>query len=255
MTDSKALACVNFYAAMGTLETYCKLDKEARELAKQKNIAIRFKIKGGPDGVLAFKDGDVTARPYKKGDKFDIGLSFPSCDDFNKMVAGGKASVLPTKGLTKIKFVLDKQSPFNVLTDKMAKIMRQTESKNDEELTLSVLLTFSAMGAAIAEIGNHDPKGMVANKHWADGEVAMIIPGVAEQYILKKNGVLTFHREPAKNPRAKFVFRNIEVTKGVIDGALDAMTCIGTGDIAMSGMCFMLDDLNKCLNLVPEYLA
>ena len=107
MTDSKALAFVNFYAAMGTLETYCKLDKEARELAKQKNIAIRFKIKGGPDGVLAFKDGDVTARPYKKGDKFDIGLSFPSCDDFNKMVAGGKASVLPTKGLTKIKFVLD----------------------------------------------------------------------------------------------------------------------------------------------------
>ena len=107
MTDSKALAFVNFYAAMGTLETCCKLDKEARELAKQKNIAIRFKIKGGPDGVLAFKDGDVTARPYKKGDKFDIGLSFPSCDDFNKMVAGGKASVLPTKGLTKIKFVLD----------------------------------------------------------------------------------------------------------------------------------------------------
>ena len=51
------------------------------------------------------------------------------------------------------------------------------------------------------------------------------------------------------------ISRSSSTSSGVAGGALDAMTCIGTGDIAMSGMCFMLDDLNKCLNLVPEYLA
>lgn len=256
MKDSVTLAYVNFYAAMGTLEAYCKYDKEASALAAQKNIAIRFKVKGGPDGVLAFKDGQVTAVPYQPGIKFDIGLSCNSPEDFNTLVAGGKVTPLPFKGFTKLGFVLNKESPFNVLTDKMGKLMRQTEFNSAEEKRLATILTFNAMGAAIAEIGNHDEIGKVANEGWPEGEVSMEIPNECNICITRKSdGKLYFKRSASERPRAAFVFSDIDVAKGVIDGKLDAMTCIGTGGIAMKGMGWMLDRLNKCLNLVPMYLA
>ncbi len=255
MKDSRALAYVNFYAAIGTLSAYCKYSAEAKEIAAKKDIAIRFKVKDGPDGVLTFKGGEVTAVPYAPEVPFDIGLACNSCDQFNALVAGEKVTPMPFKGLLKLSFVLDKTSAFNVLTDKMSKLMRAKEFATADEKKLATLLTFNAMAAAITQVGNWDPKGKVACKNWPEGQVAMEIPGECSLCIEKtKAGVLEF-KKAADRPRAKMVFRNIDVAKGVIDGVLDAMTCIGTGDIRMFGMGWMLDNLNKCLNLVPEYLA
>lgn len=258
MKDSTTQAFVNFYAAMGTVGAYCRADKEAEALAKEKDIAIRFKVKDGPDGVLSFCGGAATALPYEKGMHFDIGLYCPSPEDFNNLVDGKKATVLPFKGLLKLGFVLNKESAFNKLTGKMGELMRKTEFASAEEKKLAVILTFNAMGAAITQIGNHDEIGKVANSKWADGEIGLEIPDVCYLTIEKKGGKtgqLYFRSEPSKNSRARFEFSSVDIAKDVIDGKLDAMTAVGTGGIRMLGMGFMLDALNKCLNIVPAYLA
>ena len=254
MKNSTALAYVNFYAAMGTLHAFCEYSAEAKALAAKQNIAIRFKITDGPDGVLTFRDGAVTAKPYAPGTPFQIGLAFKSCDQFNNMVAGGNELPLPFRGLTRLGFVTKKDSNFNVLVDKMTALMRGTDTTNTDPI-LPLILKFNAMASAIVQIGNYEPKGQVARKNWPDGDATLSIPGVAEISINKSNGVLTLLDAPSPNPRAMLIFKDADVASGIIDGELDAMTCIGTGEIMMKGMGFILDNLNKCLNIVPDYLA
>ena len=201
LKNSTALAFVNFYAAMGTLHAYCEHSTEARTLAAQKDIAIRFKVSDGPDGVIAFSGGRITVKPYAPGVRFDIGLSFKSCDQFNALVAGENVTPMPFKGLTKLSFVLKKDSPFNVLVDKMGALMRGTATDNTDPL-LPLLLKFNAMAAAIVQIGNNEPRGLVARKNWPDGDATLSIPGVLDLSINKSNGVLTLLDKPSDNPRA-----------------------------------------------------
>lgn len=257
--STRTKAFVNFYAAIGTMQTYAALDDNARALAAKQNIVVRFRVKGGPDGVLIFQDGAIKAVPYTEGAKTDIVLNFGSNEKFNDLVDGRGSSVIPSKGFLKLSFLLNKQSAFNVLTTEMAAMMRKKEFANDKELRLSTLLAFNAMIAALVQIGNEDDMGKISAARIAEGDIAVEITGECSLTIrvTKQGGgtKLEYIAEKSPKPRAKMVFDSIETAKGVIDGKLDAMFCISAGKIAMLGYIPMLDNLNKILNLVPKYLA
>lgn len=251
-------AFVNFYSAMGTLGAYTKLDAQAKGMAKLKDISVRFKVKGGPDGVLVFKGGNVEAIPYTEGTPVDVGLSCKNCELFNDLVDGKNVMPMPIKGLTKLGFLLKKDSAFNVLTGKMAELMRQTEFADADEKKLSTLLAFNAMVSAICVIGNEDDIGKIAAARIPEGNIGIEIAGIEALTIAVKkiNGQVNLKFIPEKlESRSRMVFDNLDTAKGLIDGKLDAMTCIGTGKIAMSGYIPQLHALNNILSLVPKYLA
>ena len=259
--DVKTLAYVNFYAAMGTLEKYVEYDPGARELAKGQNLNVRFKVQGsGPDGVLIFEEGKVRALPYDAGIKTDIVLICKNAEHFNKVVAG-TAMPIPVKGVFKtLSFMGNANSPFMVLTDNMAKIMRQKEFSNPQERELSTKLAFYAMVAGIAEVGNHDPIARYAMKRVLDGEMVLGIKDVCYATLVKTGGAsdearLTCIRQKGSNGRAFMTFDSIDTAKGLIDGELDAMACISSGKLDTRGHMLMLDNVNKILNIVPKYLA
>jgi hypothetical protein len=257
--STRTKAFVNFYAAIGTLQTYAALDDNAKALAAKQNIAVRFRVKDGPDGVLTFKDGAVKAAPYAEGTKTDIVLNFGSNQKFNDLVDGKGSSVIPSKGFLKLGFLLKKDSAFNKLTEEMAALMRKKEFADAQEKRLSTLLAFNAMIAALAQIGNVDDIGRISAARIPEGDIAVEIPNecAITLRVTKKDGEtnLEYIAEQSPNPRAKMIFDSIETAKGVIDGELDAMYCISSGRIAMKGYIPMLDNLNKILNLVPKYLA
>lgn len=253
--SSKTQAFVNFYAAIGTLEKFVELDPQAKKIAAGQNIAVRFNVKGGPDGLLLFEGGKIQALPYDNR-KVDIHLYCDSPEKFNKVV-DGKAMPLPLKGLLKtLSFMGKPVSPFNVLTGEMSAVMR-TAKKLDgtDAATLSTLLSFYAMVAALAEIGNHDDIGKLAGARIPEGEISVEIKGAAYATIIKKDGKLTCVREQSKNPRAYMIFEDLEVASGLITGKVDAMTALAQGKLVMKGYIPMLDNLNKVLNLVPKYLS
>ncbi len=251
-------AFVNFFAAMGTLQTYTKLDKKARELAAKQDISVRFKVKDGPDGVLVFENGLAEAVVYEQGVKTDIALYCPSVEKFNDLVDGKGQSVIPFKGFLKLGFMLNKDSAFNKLTTDMADIMRKKEFENKEEMRLSTLLAFNAMVRALVQIGNQDNLGKISAQKIPEGNISVEIKN--EYYVTVKvtKGEKThmeYIDEKCEKPRSKMVFDSLETVKGVIDGKLDAMSCIAQGKIAMSGYIPMLQYLNNILNLVPKYLS
>lgn len=257
MSD-RTKAFVNLYSAIGTLHAYALLDEEAKKLVAGKDISVRFKVKDGPDGVLVFKGGDAAVVPFAPGVKTDVVLYFTSCKNFNDLVDGKGSSVIPLKGFTKLGFLLSKTSAFNVLTTKMAELMRKTEFSDDAEKKLSTLLAFNAMVNAIAQIGNEDVVGKKSAARVPEGITGMNIGteyglGLKSQLV---DGKIRFTvLDGIQKSRCRMVFDCLDTAKGVIDGKIDAMGCIGVGKIAMSGFIPMVQNINNILNLVPQYLS
>ena len=50
-------------------------------------------------------------------------------------------------------------------------------------------------------------------------------------------------------------FSSIELARALFDGKVNAVACVGTGDIVMKGMISMIDNLNRILDRVALYLA
>lgn len=252
--SERAKAFTNFYAAMGTLDKYVELVPEAKEIAKQTNIVVRFKVEDGPDGIIIFEDGTVQVIPYD-GRKADIVLPCKSPEFFNAVV-DGKASPLPQlPGILKaLKFMVKPTAPFNVLTKGMTDVMRRTEFKNEEEKRVTTILSFYAMVSGIAQVGNEDNIAQYAMNRIVDGEVSVGIRDICYATLIKKDGKLTAVKAKSERPRSFMTFADIDTAYGLISGQVDAMTCISKGTLETAGHMLMLDNVNKILNRVPMYL-
>ncbi|MDR2266235.1 MAG: hypothetical protein LBE09_01435 [Christensenellaceae bacterium] len=254
----KTKAFVNFYAGIGVLEKFVELDPWAKSIADQHNLSVWFNVKDGPNGLLTFSNGRVSATEYSRGDACDVRLYFKSCELFNDVVDGKAAgSPLPLKGIFKtLKFMGKPDSPFNVLTNEMANIMRQGKRCNGESVNeLSTQLAFYAMAAGLAQVGNHDRIAKIAAARIHDGEISVEIKDVAAATVIASGGKLKCALKKSENPRAFMIFDNLDIAGKLIRGEVDAMSCLSSGLLVMKGFIPMLDDLNKILNIVPKYLS
>ncbi|MDR0751549.1 MAG: hypothetical protein LBF12_03040 [Christensenellaceae bacterium] len=254
----KTQAYVNFYAAIGALEKFVELDEWAQQQVGQTDLSIWFNVKDGPDGLLELEGGSVRASEYVRGvsKKPTIRLYCNSPAKFNDVIAN-KAMPIPLKGLSKtLKFMGKPDSPFMVLTNEMASIMRSRKRLDGtEEEELGIKLAFYAMAAALAQVGNHDRIGKLAGARIHEGEISMEIKDAAAATIIKADGKLTCKFAKSEKPRAYMIFDSLETAGLLINGEIDAMSCLASGKLVMKGFIPMLEDLNKILNIVPKYLS
>ena len=108
MTDSRTMAFINLHAVLGTIPYLCELDENAKELIKDDKVSIAFEVKNGPSGALRFEGGKC--RFTENIDNCSIKLPFSSPEKFNGMI-DGTVTPIPSKGFTKISFLLKKFMP------------------------------------------------------------------------------------------------------------------------------------------------
>lgn len=252
MTDAKTLAYINMYAVLGTLENLCELSEEARDLVKTKKpISVGFVVKGGPSATLTFKDGKC--RMQQGCTACDVKLPFSSCEKFNGLI-DGTVTPIPSKGFSKIGFLLKQFTP---LTDLLSKYMRPTQDDLEDEnfFELSTKLLFYTITVAISQIGNNDEIGKFSAHHIPDGNMKMAIAnGPSATICVKDHRMLTLKREP-ETYRAVMEFGSMKLAHDLFDGKVNAIAQIGEGTIVMKGMVNMLDNLNRILDRVALYLA
>ncbi len=252
MIDQKTLAYINLYAVLGTLENLCELAPEASSLlTNKKPISIGFDVKGGPSATITFKNGKC--RMEQGCAKCDVKLPFSSCEKFNGLI-DGTTTPIPSKGFQHIKFLLN---DFTKLTDLLTKYMRPDPADLEDEdfFRISTSLLLYTVTVAIAQIGNNDEIGKFSADHMVDGEIAFSIKGGPASTIRVKDHRLLGIKKPCEAPRAIMEFANIELARALFDGNVNAIACVGTGDIVMKGMISMLDNLNRILDRVALYLA
>lgn len=252
LTDSRTLAYINMFAVLGSLENLCELSEEARNLVKtSKPVSIGFEVKGGPSATLTFTDGRCT---IKEGtDNCSVKLPFSSCEKFNGLI-DGTVTPIPSKGFTKISFLLKQFTP---LTDMLSKYMRPTEEdlKDEEFFEISTKLLFYTISVAISQIANHDEIGKFSAHHIPDGVVKMSIAGGPAAGIEVKNHVLKTTKENPEKFRALMEFGSMKLAHDLFDGKVNAVAKVGEGEITMRGMINMIDNINRILDRVALYLA
>ena len=252
LMDSKTLAYINMFAVLGTLENLCEIVPEASELLQgKKPISIGFEVKGGPSATIYFKNGKC--RMEQGCFNCDVKLPFSSCEKFNGLI-DGTVTPIPSKGFTHIGFLL---KTFTPLTDLLSKYMRASEEdlKDPVFFERSTKLMLYTIGVAISQIGNNDQIGKFSAQSIADGSIYLGSkdgPGV--EIVCIHNRLLTVKKVPEKY-RSSMIFESIEVARDLFDGKVNALDCIGLGQIEMHGLVSMLDNVNRILDRVALYLA
>ncbi len=252
LMDSKTLAYINLFGILGTLENLCELVPEASELLEgKKPISIGFDVKDGPSATLYFKNGKC--RMEQGCSNCDVKLPFSSCEKFNGLI-DGTVTPIPSKGFQHIGFLL---KTFTALTDLLTKYMRASEEdlKDPVFFERSTKLMLYTIGVAIAQIGNNDQVGKFSAKAIEDGSVYIGIKnGPAVELVCKDHRLVTVKKAPEKY-RSAMIFDSIETARGLFDGKLNALACIGTGKIEMHGLVSMLDNVNRILDRVALYIG
>lgn len=252
MTDAKTLAYINMYAVLGAIENLCELDKAASDLVKTKKpVSIGLEVTGGPSATLTFKNGRCRMEQGTKN--CDVLLPFSTPEKFNAMV-DGTGSALPSKGFSKIGFLLKKFIP---LTDMLSKYLRATEEdlKDDKFFEISTKLMFYVITVALSQIGNNDEIGKFSASLIPDGIIDVSIKDCVGATIRVKDSHMVTIKQKPDSFRSQMQFCDIRLARDLFDGKVNAIAAVGEGKVEMHGLINMIDNVNRILDRVALYLA
>ncbi|MBQ5677762.1 MAG: hypothetical protein IIV47_02755 [Clostridia bacterium] len=254
MTDSRTLAYINMYAVLGTLENLCELDDKAKEILStiEKPISVAFDVKNGPSATLTFSKNGCRMDDGVNAD-CDIKIPVANCDKFNAII-DGKATPIPTKGLTKVNFLL---KTFTALTDRLTEVMRPTEEalKDVDFFKLNTLCTFYTVSVALSQIGNQDAIGKFSASNIADGDIQIGITNEVYATIRVKDHHMITIKQASEKPRAIMEFCDIPLANALFAGTVNSIDHVGNGNITIRGLISMVDNVNRILDRVALYLA
>lgn len=250
MKHELTLANINLYAVMRNLEDLCEMDSEMKNLIKDTNLAIQISVKNGPKGVISFHEG--TCRFARGVHPSNVKLYLKSPYHFNEMVEG-RAKPIPLKGFTKLKFLTN---DFAKLTDRLSYYLKPTlELLNDPDYAnINTTLTAYTAFFALAEIGNTDPIGKLNGSRIPDGNIAVSVKNGPAICLSAKSGFLKASKGIPKEYRASMTFENMETAGNLLNGKVDSYSCIACKTLKLKGYIPMLDNMNKLLGQVPNYL-
>ena len=141
MKEPKAMAYVNMYGVLASLENLCELDDEAKAIVKgiKKPVSLCFDVTNGPCCTFHFTQDGCTISEGSYG--CTCKMNFASPEKFNALIDDGKPG-MPTKNVPQVlSFLL---GPFTKLTNRLTKVLRPSEDdlKNRAFFEESTILTF-----------------------------------------------------------------------------------------------------------------
>ena len=254
MTDSRALAYVNLYGVLATLENLCALDSQAKSILKKLKhpVSLCFDVKNGPCGTLHFNTDRCTFTEGSEGCTYK--MTFGSPEAFNALIDHSKPGI-PTKNPVQVlSFLL---GPFTALTDRLNAVLRPSETDlNDRTFfELSTTLTFYTIVGGISALANTDPISRISASNTCDGDIHLGIAGVAAATISVRNQHFTTIKQAPENPRAKMEFSDIDLAYRLFNGSASTINELCKGNIRLAGMISMVDNVNRILDRIAVYLA
>ena len=254
MIETTALAYVNMYGVLGTLENLCQLDSEAQEILRQlkKPISLCFSVKNGPCCTFHF------TREGCRMTEGDAGctckMSFSSPEAFNALIEQSKPGV-PTKNPVQVlSFLL---GPFTKLTDRLNTILRPSEEAMQERAFFeeSTTLTLYTIAGTISALANNDSISQISADYTVDGDISLGIKDIAYITLRVKDKHFTTIKQRCENPRAIMEFADLDLAAGLFAGNVSTINEMCKGTIRLSGMISMLDNVNRILDRVSVYLG
>jgi hypothetical protein len=252
-TDPRAAAFVNLHAVLGALPELVRRVPEARDLLRTdpRPTTVALVVRGGPRAVLAFRDGTVQLVPDRAVGTVVLPFAGPAA--FNRVI-DGSAQPVPVTGLHRVGFLLRVFAP---LTELLARYLRPGEADLADPgfRATSTVLTLRVAAAAVAQLADEDVSGRFSAHLIPDGDVALEVGDELAYTLRVRDHRITFLPERSPSPRAAMTFADLDVAGRLLSGQVSAMACICDGSIAMRGTVSMVDNVNRILDRVGQYLG
>lgn len=250
-TDITTLAYINMYAILGRLPDLCRLSVEARALLPTKPLSLCLDVREGP--AMTLRLGNSMCSAVHEADRCDIRLPFSSCEKFNGLL-DGTTTPFPSKGFTKIGFLTGN---FTKLTDILSRYLKASEEElaDDAFFAASTEMMLYVVANALVQVANHDKIGRFTAGNMVDGTIVLgIKDGPAAAVEVVNHGLRALPALP-EHPSAIMEFADLRLARGLFEGRVSAMACIGTGQIETRGNMSLLDNMNRLLDRVALYLG
>ena len=252
--EAKAMAFVNMYGVLATLENLCEMDDEAKQVCAslKKPVSLCFDVTDGPCCTLNFtKDGcKMTEGSYGCTCK----MNFSSPEKFNALIDDSKPGIPAKNPVQVLSFLL---GGFTKLTNILTKYLMPSEEdlKNREFFEKSTILTMYTIGGAICALANNDSISMQSASYIGDGDIQMGITDACYVTLRARDHKLELIKEKPDTPRAIMEFKTIDLANGLFNGTASTMAELCAGNIYMAGMINMIDNVNRILDRVAVYLG
>lgn len=247
----KSLAFVNMFAILKDLETLVTLDEDAKKIAQEAgSLSIGFSVKDGPKAALQFSDANISTVEHASG---KIKLYFSSCKHFNDMI-DGKRNPMIVGGFLHLGFLAKK---FTALTDTMTRYLRASadDLRDRSFFEKSTTMMFYLIANALSAIGNYDEVGQVSASRAGNGSLALEIENGPASEIVFDEGKMTTYNRKVEHARAYMIFRSLDEARALFDGTLDSYSAIASGAVVMKGFIPMIDNANRLLSRVAQFLS
>ena len=254
MTETKAMAYVNMYGVLGTLENLCAMDDVAKDVLAQlkKPVSLCFSVKNGPCCTFHFsKDG---CRMTEGDADATCKMAFSTPEAFNALIDASKPGIPVKNPVQVLTFLL---GPFTKLTNRLTELLRPTEEalRDRAFFEKSTILTLYTISGAISALANNDSISKISAEYTVDGEISLGIQDVAAVTLVVKDHHFTTVKAPSKNPRAIMEFATLDLAAGLFAGKVSTINEMCKGTIHLRGMISMLDNVNRILDRVSVYLG
>ena len=254
MIETKAMAYVNMYGVLGTLENLCAMDETAKQILAglKKPVSLCLSVKDGPCCTFHFtKEG---CRMTEGEEGCSCKMSFSGPEAFNNLIDHAKPG-LPTKNPVQVlTFLL---GPFSKLTDRLTALLRPSEEalKDRTFFEESTILTLYTIAGAVSALANNDSISRISADYTVDGEISLGIRDTVAVTLVVKDHHFTTVKAPSKNPRAIMEFADLDLAAGLFAGSVSTINEMCKGTIRVRGMINMLDNVNRILDRVSVYLG
>ena len=254
MTDPRAMAFVNLYGVLATLENLCALDQQAKNILKtiKHPVSLCFDVKDGPCGTLHFDQDSCIFTEGSEG--CTCKMSFSSPKAFNALIDNSKPGIPTRNPVQVLSFLL---GPFTKLTYRLNEVLRPSEDamKVRAFFELSNTLTFYTIVGGISALANTDPISKISASNTCDGDIHLGITDVAAATISVKDNHFTTIKQAPKHPRAKMEFADIDLASALFNGTASTINELCKGNIRLAGMISMVDNVNRILDRIAVYLG
>ena len=254
MKEAKAMAYVNMYGVLGTLENLCAIDDKAKAILQQLKtpVALCFSVKDGPCCTFRFSADGCKMTEGDAGCTCKMHFSGP--EKFNALIDESKPG-LPVKNPVQVlRFLL---GPFTALTNRLTELLRPDKEALQDRAFFeeSTILTLYTIAGAISALANSDSISRISAGYTVDGEVSMGIRDSVHVTIAVKDHHFTTVKAASAHPRAIMEFATIDLAYGLFTGQVSTINEMCKGNIRLAGVLSMVDNINRILDRVSLYLA
>ena len=249
--EEKIKAGVNLYAVIKNIEQLVILDPEIKELVKDWNITIEFRVKNGPDASVRFKDGSCEVKKGKF-DKTDVVLFFMSEAHLNKMF-DGNSNPIPLKGFTKLGF-LDKE--FSKVTDKLEYYLKPTPEllEDPNYLNINTIFTLTTAINALPVVMEFDPKAKLTGSHLTKGSLFINVENGPNAFVNTDANFIEVTEGNSDTATCEMIIKDISIANKFFSGGVDIFSALAKQDIKIVGQTYLLDNIGLILDRIPIYV-